>query len=58
MLSITSSQECSIVQLMIPIVEILSIVLAYHLPGVCICYGHKMRMNGIFGAEFKPVVME
>ena len=28
--------------------KILSIVLGYHLPVVCICYRHKMRMNGIF----------
>ena len=34
--------------------KILSIVLGYHLPVVCICYGDKMRMNGIFWSEFKP----
>ena len=34
--------------------KILSIVLGYHLPVVSICYGHKMRMNSIFGSAFKP----
>ena len=35
-------------------IRVPSIVLGYHLPVVCICYGNKMRMNGIFGSEFKP----
>ena len=32
--------------------KILSIAFGYHLPVVCICYGHKMRTNGMFWSEF------
>ena len=36
-----------------------SIVLGYRLPVVCICYGHKMRMNGNwFGQNLSQPVME
>ena len=38
--------------------KILRIVLGYHLPVVCICYGYKMKMNGILGSEFKPACNE
>ena len=31
--------------------KILSILGGYHLPVVCICYGHKMRINGILGVR-------
>ena len=35
----------------------LAIILGYHLPVVCICYGHGMRMNGIFGQKMEQILL-